>query len=50
MTILTLIIAILMAIIISTNLIITTVVKDINELLRVCILVLKNEEKTNDKI
>lgn len=45
MTILTIIISILMVIIISTNLILATVVKDVNELLRIVILVLKSEEK-----
>lgn len=41
MTILTIIIAILMVNIISTNLILATVVKDVYELLRIVILVLK---------
>lgn len=45
MTILTIIIAILIAIIVSANLILVTVIKSVDELLWIAILVLGNEKK-----
>jgi hypothetical protein len=50
MTILTIIIAILIVIIVSANLLLTYVLNAIHELLSLSVLVLKTWEKDNDKI